>query len=207
MNFFPKNSQFFEQLEKLSEIICRGGKMLSHTNIHQRDITKISEKARTLELSADALCQQIYQEADTAFITPIDREDIHLLVNSLDNIIDFIENVLSRLDLYHVEERLQQYHVLTTLVGKATENIHELVGLLKNKGKHLIAMKKLIITIHDCENQGDKLVREAFQELFSNHHEPLAIIKWKDLLEDMENVLDECENTADLVNKVIIKNF
>lgn len=207
MNFFPKNSQFFEQLEKLVSVVHEGGTILSRTDLNDKNIVNIAREARKLELFADSLCQKIYQDADTTFITPIDREDMHLLVHSLDNIIDFIENVLSRLALYQVEENIEEYAVLKSLVGKSTGHLYELIGLLKNKGKYIEAMKKLIIEIHNLENEGDVFIQQAFAKLFSNHHEPLTIIKWKDLLEDMENVLDECENTADLVNKVVIKNF
>ena len=88
-----------------------------------------------------------------------------------------------------------------------TKHLAQLINLLKDKEKHLPEIKKLIIKINYFENQGDELIREEFRLLFSDHKNPVEIIKWMDLFENIESVLDECEEVSYLVEDIIIKNF
>lgn len=175
--------------------------------IGSKTIISSANKARLLEEKADSICHQLYFEADSTFITPIDREDIHKFSRNLDNIIDLIENLISNIQLFHVTKEIPIYKSFANLIEKATLKIEELTLLLKQREKKVKEMKKIIIDIHTLENEGDELIRRAFKYLFNNHKNPVIIIKWKDLIENMESILDECENTADIVSEIIVKNF
>lgn len=207
MDFFPKNPKFFDLFEELAKIVNSGGEILTNLKIGKKETLFYAKKTQELEYSADTICHQLYHEADSTFITPIDREDIHTLARNLDNIIDLIENLTSNLILYRATKEAKEFKQFTKIIKKATVNIFSLISLLKNRGRNIPEMRKLIIEIHSLENEGDRLTRQAFKSLFANHKNPIIIIKWKDLFENLEEVLDECENTADIVEEIIVKNF
>jgi len=207
MNFFPKNPKFFDLFEELASIVESSGKLLKKIKITSTPLIFFPKKARQLEHQADSICHRIYHEADSTFITPIDREDIHLLAQNLDNIIDLIENLISNIILYKVDKEPLEFKQFTIIISKTTKKIDLLVSYLKNRAKNIPEMKKVIIEIQSLENEGDELMRRSLKSLFTNHKNPVVIIKWKDLFENMEEILDECENTANIVEEIIVKNF
>lgn len=207
MDFFPKNPKFFDLFEKLAEIVAAGGEILPKIKIGKTSLLTYSKKTQELEHQADEICHRLYHEADSTFITPIDREDIHALAHILDNIIDLIENLTSNLILYRVTRETSEFNNFCQIINRATGKLYSLVSFLKHRNKNISQMRKLIIEIHSLENEGDQLIRRAFKHLFANHRNPIGVIKWKDLFENMEEILDECENTADISEEIIVKNF
>lgn len=125
----------------------------------------------------------------------------------MDNIIDLIENLISNIILYKVDKEPLEFKQFTIIISKTTKKIDLLVSYLKNRAKNIPEMKKVIIEIQSLENEGDELMRRSLKSLFTNHKNPVVIIKWKDLFENMEEILDECENTANIVEEIIVKNF
>lgn len=206
MDFFPKNPKFFDLFEELAGKAETAGKILSNIKVSHNNIISLAKKTRELENEADEICHSLYRQADSTFITPIDREDIHALARTLDNIIDLIENLTSNLVLYRIKKQEYQFNKFTHVIGQATNKIFTLIELLKHKGKYIGQMRALIIEIHSLENEGDSLIRLSFQKLFTRRN-PLHVIKWKDLIENLEEILDECEDTADIVDEIIVKNF
>lgn len=166
------------------------------------------QKIRSLESHADTICHRLHQEAERTFITPIDREDIQVLTKRLDNIIDAIEEVATKLVLYNGKARTtREFQDFAKLVGQTTQTVATLIPLLKHRDKHIPRMKKLIHAIHTLENEGDVLIRKALSSLFARQKNATTIIKWKDIYETLEMILDEAEDTADTVEAIIIKNF
>lgn len=207
MDFFPRNPKFFELFEELGQFVHDSGQLLSKIKIGSKTFPAAVTKVRHLEDTADKLCHTLYREADSTFITPIDREDIHILAKNLDNIIDLIEDLVSNLQLYKITRTNDHFQKFTTIIKEATSKIVHILSLLKGRDKHILAMRKIIIEIHALENKGDTLIRAAIKDLFHNGKDPVSIIKWKDLYQTMEEVLDECEDAADVVEQIIIKNF
>jgi len=207
IDIFPKNPDFFKLFDKLANKVKSAGVLLYQIKINSTAINLYTKKARRWELDADDLCHQLKFLASSTFITPIDREDIYLLARSLDNIVDLIENVVSNINAYVISKEHPQFKNITKIIYQATEKISQLINHLKYRDKKIEEMKKLIIQINSLENKGDELMRDGLRFLFHNHQDLIEIVKWKDILEDMEGVLDECENTAYIVEEIIIKNF
>ena len=207
MRFFPKETNFFLLFEDYARVIEASGQLLLQLNKKANRNGELVKKARRLELKADDICHTIYQETNTSFITPIDREDIYLLARTLDNIVDLIENIISNINVYGIKKLEPNFKKFIDLQALTTKHLAQLINLLKDKEKHLPEIKKLIIKINYFENQGDELIRDEFRRLFSNHKNPVEIIKWMDLFENIESVLDECEEVSYLVEDIIIKNF
>ena len=207
MDFFPKSPKFFDLFAELAKIVSVGGDILPKIKIRSKNILAYAKRARELEHQADCICHKLFYEANSTFITPIDREDIHYLAHDLDNIIDLIENLTSNIILYGVTKEVDEFKKFTKIISITTAKILSLINLLKKQSKYISEMKKIIVEVHSLENEGDNLIRHAFKHLFANHKDPVVIIKWKDLFENMEEILDECENTADIVEEIIVKNF
>lgn len=194
--------------DELAQTIVDSSTLLEHYNIAKHDSLKLARAVTEKEKLADSICHRLRVEAEKTFITPIDREDIQRLAIHLDNIIDYIEDVTSRLAMYNGKMKVtQQYTSFTRLIHEAATITKKLVTLLKYRDKHRLQMKKHIVQIHDLEHKGDELMRNSLSLLFSRQKNAIAIVQWKDLYEIMENVLDECERTADAVEEIIIKNF
>ncbi len=209
MQLLPKTPKFFDLFENLASLTKKVARILDETKVGKdpKSIRESARKARALEEKADRICHKIFVEADGAFLTPIDREDIYLLAKSLDNVIDLIENVSSNLYLYKVTKATIEFKKFRELVVLISKEVYLLISELEKERKDIKKMRKHIIKIHSLENEGDELLGRAIKNLFSNHKSGIEIIKWKDIYENLESVLDECEDAADVVNTIIVKNY
>lgn len=207
MPFFPQQSQFFELLTELAAVMAEASQQLTLIKIGSKNNKKIALRVQKLEIKGDEFTHLIKREADQAFITPIDREDIHALANSLNVILDHIENVTSGLYLLDIKANGQEFKSYTELIGESILLLQELVTDLAHKGKYVSRMKVNITTVHQLEKKGDELTREALLNLFLHTKNPMTIIKWKHVYDNLEHILDACEKAADTMDGIIIKNF
>ncbi|MBI2404743.1 DUF47 family protein [Candidatus Gottesmanbacteria bacterium] len=208
MNLFPKTPQFFAMFEELADTVSEAGTQLKTMQVRTKHAAQTAQKIRKLELRADAICHKLATEAQRTFITPIDREDIHELARNLDEVIDQIEEVASKIVLYNgMAKDNGKLKEFAEIISQTTVHIQKLIATLKYREKHAGNMKQYIRDIHTKENEGDTLIRHAIKELFSRQKNAITLIKWKDLYETMERVLDESEHVADIVEVIIVKNF
>lgn len=206
MHLFPTTPKFFDLFIDLSYYVKTAGKSLSELN-KSNGLNSQFKIIRRVEADANNLRHRISNEADSTFITPIDREDIHLLVKHLDNIIDYIEDLASNFTIYKLAKK-SEYKELTLIVKQATQRIDILMKTLKGKSERVDEMKKIINEIHELELEGNRIYARALKKLFSiRNHNSISIVKWKDIYDLLNKILDECENTADAVNHIIIKTF
>lgn len=168
----------------------------------------VASKAHTihdLEHAADNECHRLCDELNLAFVTPIDREDIYDMIKSIDDITDLIEDVANRFDMFDIKAVRTEAIRMGELVVQATTELRQAMVEFKNykKTKNIHEMIKLVNSI---EEEGDTLYREIVRDLFTKPNDVIEIIKWKDIYDDMENVLDACEDVANIIEGVIMKN-
>jgi uncharacterized protein len=207
MAFFPQQSQFFDLLAELTSTIVQASQQLSLIKIGSKNNKKIALKVQKLEIKADEFSHLLKHEADKAFITPIDRDDIHLLANSLNTIIDYIENVTTSIYLFDIKGTDNDFKNYSELIFESIQILNELMSDLSFKSKYLNRMRVNIKAVHHLEKKGDELTRNALMNLFLTIKKPIIIIKWKHVYDNLEQILDACEQTADAVDGVIVKNF
>jgi uncharacterized protein Yka (UPF0111/DUF47 family) len=140
-----------------------------------------------------------------SFITPIDREDIHLISKELDNIVDAIETIAHKLQMYSITYIRKEAFDMVKLIIQSTIDLTQLM-LAMNELKKVDIMKKHIIEINRLENLGDGIFRNAMKNLFDNETNPIEIIKWKSIFEKLENAIDYCEDVANIVEGVVMKH-
>ena len=173
-----------------------------------RNVDKLDEyvaKARDLEHQADVKAHELIDLLNKTFITPIDREDLYLLAHELDEIIDLIENVIHNIQLYGMGESSEVLTKFADIIVEAGETLEELVDHFQElkRTNYLLELK---VKVHGLEDQGDHVFQQAIQKLFLEEKDPVKIIKWKDILENLEEVVDQYQTTSDTIEGVIVKS-
>jgi uncharacterized protein len=202
LNFFPRDEKYFDQFSELARRIHESARILARFFNNESPVTTVADQIKRLEHECDEISHQILRGIDRSFITPIDREDIHRLAVRLDDVIDLIDGTVRRLILFGITEPTPIARRLSEVIVAATEELVEAVGALrKQKGviEHCIKIKKL-------ENEGDVAYHEAVASLFRGKVDPIEVIKWKDVYDNMEECIDRCEAVAHVLESVVLKH-
>jgi len=190
-------------IEKQSSNVVEGVNALLDMLEHYEDIDNKRIKIKKIENDGDKMVHDTFAELNKTFITPIDREDISKLVSALDDILDNLEAVSERLVLYEVKQPPMYMLDFAKTLQKTIFNVHRAISLLRDlkEAQQILNYCKEVNTL---ENEGDILLRKATAELFTRK-DPVEIIKFKELYEDMEAAIDRCEDVADVVGDIIVK--
>ena len=202
MRLIPRDERFFELFAELAKRLTGSANLLCEMFVHPERLDEYIGKIKALEHEADVLTHQVNQRLDTAFITPLDREDIHLLATRLDNVIDLIDGTARRAKMFHLKEVREPAKRLADALSKATLRIAQAVAGMKEPktvAEHARVIKQL-------EEEGDQIYFEAVGALFSNGTDPLEVMKWKDLYDKLEDALDECEDVSNTLESISLKN-
>ena len=205
LKLIPKEEKFFDLFEQQAENVVRGAKLIKDLFDNYCEVEQAAMKMSRVEHEGDEIAHQIAEKVSLTFITPIDREDIHALASALDDILDFINATVVRLDLYRVVTLRDDVHRLANIIVLAAEETLELVRELHNYKKHGV-IKKRWVEIHRLENEGDTVSRAAIAKLFEQGEDPIEVIKWKEIYEHLETAIDKCEDVADILESNVLKN-
>jgi predicted phosphate transport protein (TIGR00153 family) len=207
--FTPKDKKFFPLFEKSgANLVTMSQALVELVNSHPSDTEKresIYKKIADLEHIGDDITHQIYIELGKNFITPFDREDIHTLGSALDEVADYIHGSASRMDLYNVCEMTEPIKKLADLILLACIEVAKAVIELKNY-KNIRVIADACIRINNIENQADYIFDTAVGELFRYEKDAIVIIKYKEVLSAMETATDMCEDVANVLETIMIKN-
>jgi predicted phosphate transport protein (TIGR00153 family) len=204
LSLIPKEKKFFALFEQGTQNAVKIAQQL-------KDMVHIWENVKErvgvitdLEHQGDAITHQIFEQLHRSFITPFDREDIALLAHSLDDVSDFIHAAADAMFLYNVERPTNRAKELVDIVvqvvvetEKAVSEMHDRVGR-----KNLL---KRCVEINRLENIGDSVYRAAMAELFNDSTDIAGLIKWREVYDHMESVIDRCEDIANILEGVAIK--
>lgn len=165
-------------------------------------MTELVAAIKELEHQADVLTHDVIERIDTSFITPIDREDIHLLASRLDDVIDLIDGTARRAQMFRIREARKAAIDLTAIVVQACEAIEGAVTQIK-KPKVVVQTNARVKIL---EEQGDALYHEAMGRMFDGDSDAIEIIKWKEMYDTIERSLDQCEDVANTLESISLKN-
>ena len=202
-SLFPRNDRFFDLFSlSASNIRVAAEQFL----LMVKDYTEVEEKANRLkevESEGDRITHEIIELLNSSFITPIDREDIYALAGKLDDVLDEIEGVGSRMHLFAVEKPTAECVELVEIVARQAEVIEKAVRNLKK----LSGMKDYFVEIHSLENQADQISRRMVAKLFHNGNSDVVnLIKWKEIYARLEHATDRCEDVANIIEDIVVKN-
>lgn len=201
----PKEDKFFELFISSAESIYESAKMLQD---FVQDLSNPEEKLKQIK-DMERLCDQkvhkTLEELNKTFITPFDREDIYDIAKEMDNIEDYIESAASRFVLFNVTEATDDCKELAKIIVDSTEELITVMKELKSMSKSKLLIEK-IIDINRLEEDGDILQRKAIRTLFNSDMPAIEVIKWREIYERLEHTIDACENVANMVEGVAMKN-
>ena len=206
-SFKKKNdsSEFFDLFVESARYFNKGALLMDDVMIdHSKAEVKVKE-IQDLEHAADKINDKIIDKLNLTFITPIDREDIYSLANGLDEGVDYLQGTLQRIVMYHTGEPREGAVQLTKLLIESTDEIIKALEMLKDLQKNQAAIMDHIQKVYRLESEGDRIFRREIAYLFDQVKDPIELIKWKDILEYLEDTTDHCERIADLIRGVVMK--
>jgi len=198
----PQRTEFFELYRKAGANAVAIARALVELLDRFPDTSELSWDIKELEHEGDRLTYDIVDLLNRTFVTPFDREDMYRLASALDDICDHIDEAAGNILTYGIEEVRPKAKEQGNVVLRATEKIEEAVALLegfKDPRGQLAALR-------DLEDEGDRLNREAVSELFHSNGDAISVIRWKDIHEHLEEAVDACENAADVLEAIFVKN-
>lgn len=201
----PADEKFFDHIMEITEVIKVAADILENALRQPDKVEEIMQTMDDYEKQADEITGKILTRLNKTFITPIDREDIYSLANKLDDIVDGIQGSVERLHLYNAGKASDGAKELAELITKSARQINKACGCLEDIRKSRLKLEARCSRIEKLESKGDKLYRQEVARLFRKGADPLEVIKWKEILTQMEDVLDHCEDVADLLKGVLLK--
>ena len=200
-----KSNEFFVLFEESADYFYQATLLLDEVMMDHRKADIKVKEINDLEHRADKVNDAIIDKLNQTFITPIDREDIYAIANGLDDGVDQLQGMLQRIVIYHTGEAREGALRLTKLLIESTAEIKRAAALLNSISKNQNELLAITSKIDKLESEGDHVFRGELAYLFEYVKDPIELIKWKDLLEGLEDTLDHCERMADLLKGVVMK--
>ncbi len=198
----PREEKYFSMLSQLAVQVKQGGEIFVKIFQDYNNHEQYADQIKAIELSCDDVAAKILQKLNSSFITPIDREDIYLLVTELDDVIDMINDLARRFEIYSVTKLREDATEIARLLGGATSEIADVFALMEDQkgiGEHTR-------TINQLEKRADSLYRDAVRRLFKEERDPIEVIKWMFIYEELENSIDRCKDVAEALEAIMVKN-
>ena len=204
--FLPKDRVFYQLFENVSEVLVKMGaklkEVVSEPDFEKR--VKLIKEVEDMEHINDDYTHQIFTELGKNFITPFDREDIHYLATSLDDIADYIYASAKKINFYHVDPNDIGIQKFADLIFNGCTQVHKAVTELRNM-KNMRQITDALVAINSIENQGDDIFDMSIERLFATEPDAKEVIKKREIYQIMEVVTDKCEDAANVIESIIIK--
>ncbi len=202
LRLVPREGKFFEDFITLADRIVSGATLLERMLSSDPPAWDMALQIRQIEQECDAVTHQIIQRLNATFVTPIDREDIHQLATSLDDVMDAVDAAATVVRRYRMSSLRYGTRELASLVWQSTMQVRVAVEALdKRKGVHERAVE-----INRLENAADEVLDEALRRLFEEEKNAISVMKWKEMFDLLEQATDRCEDCANVLEGVVVKH-
>jgi uncharacterized protein len=198
----PREEKFYHDFQALADELFRGARLLEEMLAPESPVWEKADEIREVEHKCDTLTHDIIQRLNRTFVTPLDREDIHALARSLDDVMDAIDAAASMVRLYRLKTIRFGARELAQTITASTREVRLALGALEqNKGLMTHAVE-----INRLENEADRTHQQAVGRLFDDEHDPIVVMKWKETLDFLEDATDRCEDVANVLEGVMVKH-
>ena len=202
LRLIPREEKFYGDFQALADELIRGAKLLEEMVAPERPIWDKADQIKEVEHKCDFLTHEIIQRLHRTFVTPLDREDIHALARSLDDVMDAIDAAAAIVRLYRLDSVRFGARELARIITASTDQVRLAVGAIEShKGVTTHA-----IEINRLENEADRIHQQAVSRLFDDERDPLIVMKWKETLDFLEEATDRCEDVANVIEGVMVKH-
>jgi uncharacterized protein len=198
----PREARFFDDFVAMAEQIRLGATMLEEMLAPEKPIWDKADQIKEVEHKCDFLTHEIIQRLHRTFVTPLDREDIHALARSLDDVMDAIDASASVVRLYSITKVRPDARELARIIKASADQMVIALGALERRK----GVAEPAVEINRLENEADRIHQAAVRLLFQEERDPIEIMKWKEILDFLEDATDRCEDVANVVEGVVVKH-
>ena len=203
LSLVPRPTEFYDLFVAAGENALEAARNAEQRFREYPNSSVSQEDLKAIETRGDQITRELIQLLNTQYVTPFDREDIYELATSLDDVVDYIEEVSDLLGLYDVEQPTAQSVRQCSILVQAVEQL----ALALSRLKGLRGVQEALVDLKRFEDEGDRVVRDAIAALFRDDRiDPLIVIRWKDIYEGLERAIDAAESAANVIANVVVKN-
>jgi len=203
ISFVPRTAEFYTLFDRAGQNALEAARLAQRRFREFPNASVTQADVKAVEAAGDQITHDIIQLLNTQYVTPFDREDIYELATAIDDVVDHIEEASDLLELYNLEQPARRAVDQCDVIVAAAEQLAVAMGGLKG----LRGVQEALVEVKQREDEGDRLVREAISSLFQDSRiDPLVVIRWKDIYEALEDALDACEKTANVLGNIVVKN-
>lgn len=200
----PQDKHFFNMLENESQNVLDGSKAFLDMLKNYENINEKQQKIKDIEHQGDDFVHEIFEELNKTFITPIDHEDISALASAFDDVLDYIDGTATRLVLYDIKRPEENMIKMAEVLLKQTSELNTALSGLRNL-KYAKEIEKRCIEVNRLENIADDLYKTSVAQLF-RRKDAIEIMKLKEVYERLEFATDKCEDAANVISDIVVKN-
>jgi predicted phosphate transport protein (TIGR00153 family) len=203
LTLIPQKREFFELYNRAAENIGTiADRLVDLLDRFPDGADDLVREVKELEHEGDRLTHELVDLLNRTFVTPFDRDDMYRLAGALDDICDHIDEAAGNILGYGVTKIRPNAQQQAVVIERAATKLREAVGRLEG----FKDSKRELIELRELEDEGDRLAHDGVSSLFSGDHDPLTVIRWKDIHEGLEEAVDACENAADVLEAILVKN-
>ena len=198
----PREEKFYKDFQALADELKKGAALLEAMLAPERPVWDKADEIKEVEHKCDFLTHEVIQRLNRTFVTPIDREDIHALARSLDDVMDAIDASAALIRLYRLDSVRYGARELAHIISVSTHQLRLALDALENHSgiiTHAVEINRL-------ENEADRTHQQAVSRLFDDERDPLLVMKWKETLDFLEDATDRCEDVANVLEGVMVKH-
>ena len=201
-SLIPKEEKFYGDFVAMADELRVGARLLEAMMAPERALWEKADAIKEVEHKCDFITHEIMQRLNRTFVTPIDREDIHALAGSLDDVMDAIDTAGGLLRRYRLETMRYGARELAAVITAGTEQLHKAFTALE-QGK---PVNEFVVEVNRLENEADRIHHEAVARLFDEEKDPILIMKWKETIDFLEQATDLCEDVSNVLEGIVVKH-
>lgn len=204
--FLPQDEKFYSFFEQSTQTLIKAAELLKKLPAASpRERQKIVSQIQDLEHQGDTIAHTIFAELNATFVTPFDREDIHVLTSALDDVLDYLNGSATRFVLYKLKKCPPNMVKLIAILHDSIAVLHRGVSLIRDLSKPE-QLQEVLKKINEYENEADAVFEQAIADLFEHEKNPVNIIKLKEIYVGLETATDKCEDAANVLEAILIKH-
>jgi predicted phosphate transport protein (TIGR00153 family) len=203
MRLIPREEKFFADFAAMADELRVGARLLEEMVSTDPPKADKAHEIKEVEHKCDFLTHEIIQRLNTTFVTPIDREDIHAMARALDDVMDAIDDAAALIPLYRIDRVRPGVRDIVRVIGQQTDELRKAVEALEKKKGEVL---ERTVEINRLENEADRLHKTAVGQLFEDEQNAIAVMKWKEILDLLEDATDRCEDVANLLENIVVKH-
>jgi len=202
-SLIPKEEKFYGDFLSMADQLRIGARLLDEMFAVDPPIADKANEIREVEHKCDFITHEIIQRLNRTFVTPIDREDIYAMARALDDVMDAIDDVASLIQIYKITKARPGVRELTRIISTSTDQIVIAVQALEKQRGGVL---ESAVEINRLENEADRAHQRAVGLLFEEEKDPIAVMKWKEILDTLEATTDRCEDVANTLENIVVKH-